>query len=85
MEVIDDIIKPALKMFDMLEVERSTPLLGKLDSLALVTLVGTVEELIEEKTGKSISLLSADAFSQRRSPFRTVGSLAEYVQELLVN
>jgi hypothetical protein len=37
---------------------------------------------VAEETGQSVSLMDDRAMSQTRSPFRTVGSLAEYVTEL---
>lgn len=56
---------------------------AKLDSMGLVSLIITLERLIDEKHGKTITLASEKAFSRRSSPFKTVKSLAEYVEELL--
>lgn len=56
---------------------------GKLDSLGLVSLVVAVEEAIEEQYGVSISLADQRAMSQKRSPFRSIGSLAEYAGRLI--
>ena len=47
-----------------------------LDSMGLVTLVVGVEQAIEDELGVSVSLADARALSQRNSPYRTVGSLA---------
>lgn len=52
---------------------------GHLDSLALVYLVLDVEQRVEESLGVPIILTDDRAMSQRRSPFRTVESLAQYV------
>jgi acyl carrier protein len=52
------------------------------DSIGLVTLIVDVENRVAEETGQSVSLMDDRAMSQTRSPFRTVGSLAEYVTEL---
>jgi acyl carrier protein len=70
----------------LVEADSSTPLYGQdglLDSIGLVTLVVTVEQAIEDKFDISISLADEKAMSQRISPYRTVGSLAEYAAQLL--
>jgi acyl carrier protein len=56
---------------------------GVLDSMGLVTLVVAVEQAIEDEYGVSVSLADDRALSQRNSPYRTVGSLAEYSARLL--
>lgn len=56
---------------------------GALDSMGLVTLVLTIEEMIEEEMGLAIILVSEKAMSARRSPFATVGSLAEFIDSLI--
>src|SRR5687767_835401 len=56
---------------------------GLLDSLGLVTLVVAVEQAIEDTYGVSVSLADERAMSQRHSPYRTVGSLAEYAGRML--
>jgi acyl carrier protein len=63
-----------------------TPLFGAdaaLDSLGLVNFVVAVEERVESGTGRTIRLVSEKAMSRRQSPFRTVSTLAEYIDELL--
>ena len=56
---------------------------GIFDSLGLVTLVVAVEEAISERHGRGISLADERALSQTHSPFRTIGTLADYAQRLL--
>lgn len=56
---------------------------GVLDSLGLVTLVIDVEGLLSAKYGQDVTIADDRAMSQKNSPFRTVGALAEYI-ELLV-
>ena len=57
---------------------------GLLDSMELVTLVVSVEQVVEEQLGATITLANDRALSQRKSPYRTVGSLTEFaVEELL--
>ena len=56
---------------------------GVLTSVDFVTVVLDIEEAVEEVTGKSVTLADERAMSQKHSPFRTVGSLANYIEELL--
>jgi acyl carrier protein len=56
---------------------------GALDSLALVSFIADIEEKISEQYGKNIVLADEKAMSQKVSPFRTVESLASYIQKLL--
>lgn len=56
---------------------------GMLDSLALVALVVAVEQAIEDELGVSLSLADEKALSQKRSPYRTIGSLADYARGLI--
>ena len=56
---------------------------GGLDSLGLVRFIVLVEERIEELTTREVTLVSGKAMSRSSSPFRTLGTLAEYIQELL--
>ena len=61
-------------------------LIGKdasLDSLGLVNLIVLVEEKIQGEFGVGITLVDERAMSQSKSPFRTLGSLAEFVEEQL--
>lgn len=55
---------------------------GVLDSLGLVSLLAGIELALEEECGIQITLADERAFSQVRSPFRTVSSLAEYIHGL---
>ena len=56
---------------------------GILDSLGLVSLVVAVEQAIEDQLGVTISLADERAMSQKNSPYRTIGSLAEYASSLI--
>ncbi len=56
---------------------------GKLDSLGLVNLVVAVEERVEEDTDHAISLTDERAMSQTNSPFRTTGTLIDYIEQLI--
>jgi D-alanine--poly(phosphoribitol) ligase subunit 2 len=55
---------------------------GVLDSLGLVSLLAAIEQALEEDHGVQVTLADERAFSQARSPFRTVASLAEYIHGL---
>jgi D-alanine--poly(phosphoribitol) ligase subunit 2 len=52
---------------------------GLLDSLSLVSLVVTVEQAVEDQYGVLVSLTDDKAMSQKNSPYRTIGSLADYI------
>jgi len=56
---------------------------GKLESLDVVTLIMEVEDQIKAEFGASITIADDRAMSQENSPFLTVGSLTDYVAELL--
>ncbi|MDH4055266.1 MAG: acyl carrier protein [Gammaproteobacteria bacterium] len=51
---------------------------GVLDSMGLVTLVIAVEQEIEDRYEVSTALADEKAMSQAHSPYRTVGTLADY-------
>jgi acyl carrier protein len=56
---------------------------GKLDSLGLVTLIVAVEQKIMETFNVTLTLADEKAMSQRNSPFRSIGTLAGYIEQLL--
>jgi acyl carrier protein len=56
---------------------------GILDSLGLVSLIIALEQAIDDKFGVSISLADEKAMSQKKSPYRTIGRLAEYTDRLI--
>jgi acyl carrier protein len=56
---------------------------GPLDSLALVTLTSEVEQRLEDELGVVVTLTDERAFSQAKSPFRSVGALAAFAASLL--
>ncbi|PIX93747.1 MAG: acyl carrier protein [Ignavibacteria bacterium CG_4_10_14_3_um_filter_37_18] len=62
------------------------PLFGKqgvLDSLGLVNLIVSAESEVEDKFGKSLMLTDGTSLPEANSPFRTIGSLAYYITDLL--
>jgi len=56
---------------------------GGLDSFGLVNLVVALEQRIEDEFGVTLTLADEKAMSHRRSPFRTVPTLRDYVVDLL--
>jgi acyl carrier protein len=66
--------------------DESTRLIGRkavLDSLGLVSLIVDIEQKISDDYGISLIIAGERAMSQEKSPFRTVGTLAEYVSLLI--
>jgi hypothetical protein len=66
--------------------DSATPLFGRggaLDSLGLVTLIIAVEQAIEDRYGVSLCLADEKAMSQQYSPYRNIGSLAEYASRVI--
>jgi acyl carrier protein len=68
--------------FDLPETcDLDTPLFGAqgiLDSMALVDLIVALEQALEAERSVRISLADERALSQQHSPYRTIGTLAEY-------
>ena len=54
-----------------------------LDSISFVTLIAITEDLIREKLGKNIMIVNDKAFSQERSPFRSISALTDYINGLI--
>jgi acyl carrier protein len=64
------------------KIDESTSLFGSrsfIDSLTLVSLLVDVEQKVNEENGISITIADERAMSQEKTPFRTIGSLADYV------
>lgn len=55
---------------------------GALDSLGLVSLITALEQQLEDEVGEPVSLIDEQAISRARSPFRTVGSLADFAVDV---
>ncbi|EAK0439971.1 hypothetical protein L8X98_00505 [Campylobacter lari] len=52
---------------------------GCLDSLALVSLVADLEELLSKEFNKEVTLADEKMMSARNSPFKDVESLTDYI------
>jgi len=63
-----------------------TSLLGAqsvLDSLHLVSLLITIEQEVADTIGVTLTLADERALSMKESPFRTIQSLASYIEVLV--
>jgi acyl carrier protein len=56
---------------------------GKLESLDFVTLVMEVEEKIKAEFGVDITIADEHLLSKKKSPFSSVRTLVEYLDEVL--
>ena len=54
-----------------------------MDSITFVTFISTIEELIEDKLGKTVRLVDEKAFSQKRSPFYSIETMTAYIDQLI--
>ena len=72
--------------FEIATLDESTRLIGSkavLNSLGLVSLIVDIEQKLSDDYEISITIADERAMSQEKSPFRSVGTLAEYVSLLL--
>ena len=93
MKKIDEIIKEAVEELNeqkepanQLNYSPETRLIGKhaeIDSMEFVTLISIIEELISDEFDRSIRSVSDKAFSRERSPFYSIGTLTDFVAELM--
>ena len=56
---------------------------GKLDSLGLVNFIVSTEQNIEDSFDIHITLTDERAMSMQNSPFRTIGTLNDYIKVLI--
>ena len=62
------------------------PLIGEdaaVSSMALVSYIADVESTLTENYNLTLTLVSERALSRKKSPFRCVNALADYVMELV--
>ncbi len=89
MEIIADAVSDLNEelQYDTLNsVNRETPIFNgeyAIDSLSLVRLVTTLESRIANEFDKKITLADEKVMSQRNSPFKTVGTIADFIAEKL--
>lgn len=66
------------------ELDEGTKLYGEggiFDSMQIVSLVVAIEQEIEDRYGRAVALADEKALSRSASPYRNVGTLAEYAAE----
>jgi acyl carrier protein len=91
-EILEKLIYPAVD--ELLESEEYSglgkspdiALLGPgsaVDSLGLVNLIVLIEERIAEVADGDVRLVNERAMSRKKSPFRSISTLADYIAELL--
>lgn len=84
-QTLQDLIE-SLSIKEVDKLNRETVLFGDrgiLDSMGLVSLITDLEEKFEQESNVSLILADERAMSQKRSPFRTVSSLSEYIFGLI--
>ena len=84
---IDQIVKNQVSfILNDSNVDENTVIFGvdsNLDSLGLVSLLSDIEQQVYDTFHKEITIASEKAMSLSNSPFKTVGSLTNYVRELV--
>ena len=85
---IQVVIASLCDVFDLIDepvpatLDENTVIVGEgavLDSLGVVSLIVEIEQRLEQEYEVAVTLASERAMSQRSSPFRTVGVLADYM------
>ncbi len=95
MNILEDIIYPIFDEIGPTMEKRDRELLikspdtqlfgegGVFDSLGLVSFIVALEERIQDVYGRTVAIADSRAMSRKSSPFLTVASITEYIQELL--
>ena len=85
-ELVKDSLK-SLVSYPVKDINEDTKLVSKegwtLDSMGMTALVIELEGLAQERYQKEIDMMANFNFHIAESPFRTVGTLADYVMELM--
>ena len=85
--IIVGCLKESHSSYQEMDVAADTEIFGgnsKLDSLGLVTFLVSLEQKIEDAYGIQITIADEKAMSLKNSPFRTVGSLSDYLSRLII-
>jgi acyl carrier protein len=67
-------------------VDTNTPIMGSespFDSIDLVTFIVALEQMIEDDWSFSVTLADDRAMSQTISPFKTIGTISDYIELLI--
>lgn len=81
-----DNLNPQLPEEQQVERSSSAKLFGReapLDSLGLVNLIVAVEEQLADDLDLAMTLANEKAMSRRTSPFRSVDTLVDFIEELV--
>jgi len=73
------------KLYDG-NVDTNTPVMGSespFDSIDLVTFIVELEQMIEDDWSFSVTLADDRAMSQTLSPFKTIGTISDYIELLI--
>lgn len=89
-KIIYDSIDEINDEMDSIDIEKSrdTQIFGpdsKLDSMGLVQFISIIEDKLETVYDEYIPIADERAMSMENSPFKTVGTLEEYIQGLVDN
>ena len=89
LKVVVTSLKDALEQFgatDIGEITEETVIVGQgavLDSIGVVSLIVDIEQHLEMDHDVSVTLASERAMSQRSSPFRNAGVLADHIMSVI--
>jgi acyl carrier protein len=73
------------KSEEAVQASADQPLVGEhavVTSMGLVSLIADIEESLAEEHDLNLTLVSENALSRKKSPFRSLDTLADYVLEL---
>ncbi len=71
---------------EVLEYGTDVELFGKdkgVNSFSFVTMISSIEDQIYDEYGKEVYLVSPDAYEKGYNPFETIGTLEQYIAEVI--
>jgi hypothetical protein len=83
--VFDQIVINSDKSYNGI-IDEHTPIMGAespFDSIDLVTFIVTLEQMIEDDWSLLLTLADDRAMSQSISPFKTIGTICDYIELLI--
>ena len=81
---IDDLFETQPELQRPAQVDDDLPLIGSgaaFDSIAFVALVADIEQRISEQHDLFLTLVDEKAMSMRQSPFRTLGTPLDHIEQ----
>ena len=85
LQSFQQIVRENEKSYDGI-VDDNTAIMGShspFDSVDLVTFIVTLEQTLEDEWGVSITLADDRAMGQEVSPFKSIGSITDYIEILI--